>query len=424
MVNGKGAHVVDGESADDSLASLLDLVRSGTAVTRPAIGKLTGLGRHVVAQRVGHLVDSGLLDESVSGLSTGGRVPRQLRLASGAGCVLMAQLGATDMEVGVADLDGALLAERRETTDVALGPERVLDRVRQVFDEVLADVVPPVWGVGIGLPGPVEWASGWAVSPPIMPGWDRYPVRSYFADRYQVPVWVDNDVNVMALGELRRGLGRGVEQMIYVKVGTGIGAGLVSNGRMHRGAQGTAGDFGHVTVTNEPTAVLCRCGRRGCLETLAGGAAIARSGRLAAADGSSPYLAALLADGATIDVAAVVTGAAHGDGVCVELLAASAELVGDSLSLMVDIFNPSLILLGGRVTRSGESYVANVRRRVFGRSLPLATRDLTIALSPLGDEAGLRGAALMVIDELFSRRRLGSWISQGTPSGRPYLAGA
>ena len=408
--------------ADDSLAGVLDLVRTGRAVTRPEIGRLTGLGRHVVTQRVGHLIESGLLDESALGASTGGRAPRELHLASRAGCVLVAELGATTLDVAVADLDGHLLRQRHEQTDVARGPDVVLARVGQLFDELTAQEPSPVWGVGIGLPGPVEWATGRAVSPPIMPGWDRYPVRSHFAERYRVPVWVDNDVNVMALGELRRGLGRGSEHMMYVKVGTGIGAGLISNGQMHRGAQGTAGDIGHVAVAGGGYDVVCRCGRRGCLEAVAGGAAIAREGGRAAADGASAYLAGLVAEGRAIDAEAVVSGAAHGDGTCVELLTASGELVGETLAQMVNMFNPSLIVLGGRVALAGEPYVAAVRRRVFGRSLPLATRDLTIALSPLGEEAGMRGAALMVVDELFSHRRLGAWIAQGSSVGRPDLA--
>lgn len=424
MTHSKERHTLDGGWADDSLASVLHLVRTGAAVTRPEIGRLTGLGRHVVTQRVSHLMESGLLDEGALGASTGGRAPRELRLAAGAGCVLVAELGATHLHVAVADVDGGLLAQHHSDVDVANGPDTVLAGVSEAFDELAASVPAPLWGVGIGLPGPVEWASGRAISPPIMPGWDGYPVRAYFAERYHVPVWVDNDVNVMALGELRRGRGRGAQHMIYVKVGTGIGAGLVSNGQLHRGAKGSAGDIGHVSVSGLDDEVVCRCGRRGCLEAIAGGAAIARGGQRAAADGSSTHLAEVLAEGRVVDVEAVITGAAHGDRVCQDLLTASAELLGDTLARMVNLFNPSLIVLGGRVVRAGDDYLASVRRRVIGRSLPLATRDLTIALSELGDGAGVRGAALMVVDELFSRRHLGAWIAEGTPSGRPELAGS
>lgn len=408
-------------AADDSLATVLEVVRTGTAVTRPEIGRVTGLGRHVVTQRVAQLVDSGLLDEGALAPSTGGRAPRELRLAAGAGCVLVAELGATRLDAAVADLDGHLLVQHHEAMDIADGPEAVLTRVRGVFDRLGGDV-PAVWGIGIGLPGPVEFATGRAVSPPIMPGWDQYPVREHLADHYRVPVWVDNDVNLMALGELRRGVGRGAEHLIFVKVGTGIGAGLVSNRQLHRGAQGTAGDIGHVAVVGDDEHVLCRCGRRGCLEAVAGGAAIAREGLRAATDGTSAHLAGLLRAGHRVDAEAVIAGATHGDSTCVDLLVDSGTRVGDVLAGMVNLFNPSTIVLGGRVARGGESYVATVRSRVFGRSLPLATKDLGIVLSPLGDEAGLRGAAFMVLDELFSRRQLGAWVSDGSPAGRPELA--
>lgn len=167
-----------------------------------------------------------------------------------------------------------------------MGPEPTFGRIEELFDRPLSSAaVPPgaeLYGIGVGLPGPVEFASGKPVNPPIMPGWDGYPVRVRLADRYSVPVWVDNDVNLMGLGELRAGLAQGERHVIYLKIGTGIGAGLISSGRLHRGDQGCAGDVGHVAVT-EATGIVCRCGNVGCLEALAGGAALARDAAAAAA---------------------------------------------------------------------------------------------------------------------------------------------
>lgn len=401
--------------ADDSLATVLDLVRSGAAVTRPELVRFTGLGRHVVTQRVAQLIEVGLLTDGALGPSTGGRAPRELRLSAEAGCILVAQLGAKHLDVAVTDLDGGLLAHHHGAIDVAEGPEPVLQRVSQSFEELRAQVSSPLWGIGVGLPGPVEFSTGRVVSPPIMPGWDEYPVREHFAERYGVPVWVDNDVNLMALGELRLGVGRGIQNLLFVKVGTGIGAGLVSNGRLHRGAQGAAGDIGHIAVLASEHAVLCRCGRRGCLEAVAGGAAIAREGLRAAQDGTSAYLASALADGLSIDAERVIAGAARGDGVCGDLLMRSGDVVGDALSRVINVLNPSVLVLGGRVVQSGEAYAAAIRGRVFAQSLPLATRDLSIVVSPLGDGAGMRGAAHMVLDELFSRRYLATWVGRGRP---------
>jgi glucokinase-like ROK family protein len=296
----------------------------------------------------------------------------------------------------------------------------VLGRVDDLFTQLLAVDSFEVWGVGIGLPGPVEFRTGQPVAPPIMPGWDGFDVRSYFTKRYDAPVWVDNEVNTMALGELRSGLAVGTRDMIYVKIGTGIGAGLVSGGRLHRGTQGCAGDIGHIAVGHDE-GVICRCGQRGCLEAVAGGAALARDGSAAAASGRSRFLAELAADGRELTAEDVARAARHGDPVSVELITRSARLVGETLSGMVNFFNPSLILLGGGVSAVGDLYLATVRQVILRRSLPLATRALRIERSPLSDQVGLLGAAFMVVDELLSRERLGRWIDRGTPAGQPEL---
>jgi glucokinase-like ROK family protein len=407
----------------DTLVTVLDLVRAGAARTRPELIRASGLGRTVVTQRVAQLLDAGLLDEKTVGPSTGGRAPRALRFCAEAGYILVAELGATSVSVALADLSGALHAHREELASITEGPEPILSRVDEMFRAALADHDEPVpiWGVGIGLPGPVEFATGKPVAPPIMPGWDGADVRSYFASRYDVPVWADNDVNVMALGELRGGVARSVRDLVYVKVGTGIGAGLVSGGRLHRGAQGCAGDIGHMVV-EQPSEITCRCGNNGCLEALAGGQALARDGVAAGRSGRSGYLARLLAAGHAIEAVDVSAGAHHGDRACVELLSRSATLVGEAVASIVNFFNPALILIGGGVSESGDSYLATVRQAVLRTSLPLATRSLEIARSPVGVRAGLMGAAFIVIDELFSRERIGAWIDDGNPVGQPRLA--
>jgi glucokinase-like ROK family protein len=375
----------------------------------------------VVTQRVAQLLGAGLLEDGALGQSTGGRAPRELRFRSDAGHVLVAELGATSISVALSDLSGHLCSQVTEPSDVTDGPELILGRVVELFDDLLREHDIAVWGVGIGLPGPVEFTTGIPVAPPIMPGWDGFDVRGYFSGRFNCPTWVDNDVNVMALGELRDGLARGHDDVFYVKVGSGIGAGLVSRGSLHRGAQGCAGDIGHIATMAGPE-IVCRCGKTGCLEALAGGAALAREGRLAAARGTSPYLARLADRTQPITSADVGRAALYGDPTCVHLVTQSARLVGETLSQLVNFFNPSLILLGGGVTEVGDLYLATVRQEIFSRSLPLATRSLLIERSPVGNRAGLKGAAFMVIDELLSRQRLGRWIDRGTPAGHPALS--
>jgi len=349
--------------------------------------------------------------------------PDRLRLRRDPAKTNGVQLGITSIAVGISDLGGTLLVQHEEPAEVGDGPVPVLTRVVERWQQqLLAGPVgnAPIWGIGIGLPGPVEFATGRPVAPPAMPGWDDFDVRTFFGDHFRAPVWVDNEVNIMALGELRAGLAQGQADLVYVKVGTGIGAGLVTKGSLHRGAQGCAGDIGHVTVDDSAT-VLCRCGKYGCLEALAGGAAIARDAERAAREGRSTFLAAALDRDGKIEAQTVSDAATHGDPVAIDLLARSARLVGVTMARMVNFFNPWLILVGGGVSRSDDAYLAEIRHTIISRSLPLATRSLQISRSSLGDQAGLRGAAFMVADALLSREILPKWLPLRSPAGRTEL---
>ena len=409
----------------ESLVAVLDLIRHGDARTRPELGRLSGLGRMVITQRVAELTAAGLVREGQFGRSTGGRAPRELEFHRKAGLVLVAQLGATGAGMAVGDLTGRLLHHVEEPGDIAAGPETVLARVEEVFDELLTrepEDQREIWGIGIGVPGPVEFASGRPVAPPIMPGWDGYSVRDRLAKRYNAPVWADNEVNLMLLGEYRGGLARGVADAVFIKIGTGIGAGLISAGRLHRGAQGCAGDVGHV-ATAEAEDVLCRCGNRGCLEAVAGSAAIVRDATAAAAEGRSEHFAAISAQ-RPLTRQDVARAAEAGDPVAHELLARSGRLVGGILATVVNLFNPELVVVGGGVPALGDVVLANIRQAVYTRSPPLATRDLRIVRSPPHNRAGLNGAAYMVVDELFSRDVLQAWLPAGSPVGQPTVVGA
>jgi glucokinase-like ROK family protein len=407
----------------DALVAVLDAVRHGDARTRPEIMRRTGLGRAVTVQRVQELVDRGLIVGDGLGASSGGRAPRALRFNAGAGHILVADLGATSIGVGIADLSGTLIAQLEEPADITDGPEAILGRV----DELLASLseradhaVGALWGIGIGVPGPVEFARGRPTSPPIMPGWDGYPVRERFTDRHRVPVWVDNDVNLMALGEYRAGAARGHDAVIFVKIGTGIGAGILIEGKLYRGFNGSAGDVGHIQVTDDPS-IVCRCGNRGCLEALAGGAALARAATEAARDGRSRILAQLLAERGRVEAPEVSWAAAHGDMVSRELITTAGRRVGMMVATLVNALNPSLVVIGGGVAGVGDALIASVRETVYARSLPLATRDLRIVRSSLDDAAGRIGATSLVADELFSRIRIATWLPAGSPAGLPEL---
>jgi len=406
------------------LAIVLGEVRHDRARSRPEILKRTGLGRAAVTQRVDRLVANGLLEAGAIGQSTGGRAPRTLQLRARAGRLLVADLGATSIHCAVTDVAGAVLADHEEPADITDGPEAILGRVEDVFAELeerVDDAPPALWGIGIGLPGPVEFDAGRAIAPPIMPGWDGYRVAERFSRRYGVPAWADNDVNVMALGELRAGMAVGREDVVFVKVGTGIGVGIIAGGQLQRGANGCAGDLGHMEFV-EFSDIVCRCGKVGCLEAVAGGAALARDGQAAAESGRSGALAEVLREKGSIDALDVAVAANRGDPVSRDLIMRAGELLGRMLAIVVSMLNPSLIVIGGGVANAGDALLATVRGMVYRQSPSLAARDLTIERSALGDAAGVIGAANMVMDELFSPRHLGMTLDMARRSSE-HVAG-
>src|SRR5215216_808245 len=243
-----------GESHDPTSPTgagrVLSLIRDGEAVTRADLARRTGLARSTVAQRVEALLAHQLVYEAGGSASTGGRPPTVLAFNRSAGVVLVADLGATHSRLAVSDLAGAPLSEVALDVDIADGPDRVLTWVDERFAELLREArktPDDVRGIGIGVPGPVAFAEGKPVNPPIMPGWDGFSIPYWFANRYAAPVLVDNDVNIMALGE-HFSHWRDTEHLLFIKVGTGIGCGIVAGRQIHRGAQGAAGDIGHIRV--------------------------------------------------------------------------------------------------------------------------------------------------------------------------------
>ena len=327
----------------DALVTVLDEVRLGRSRSRSELVARTGLGRAIVARRVQELIDRGLLSEGEVGPSTGGRPPRQLAFCADAGHVLVADLGATSIDVAVTSLDGRILGHHDEPARIEDGPERCLERVDALFDSLLRttqDIPGRLWGVGIGVPGPVEFELGRPISPPIMPGWDGYPIRERFTQRYGAPVWVDNDVNLLALGEWRSGVAAGHENVVVVKIGTGIGAGIISDGRLHRGAQGSAGDVGPHPGPDDAS-IVCRCGNVGCLEALAGGAALGRAAEAAALDGRTSRLACRARPARDACPRRMWRGLPrHGDPVAVAHAAEAGSLVGSMLAERRQLLQP------------------------------------------------------------------------------------
>lgn len=375
------------------VSQLFQLLRDGVPRTRAELAKSTGLARSTIAARVDELMRMGLITPVADGVSTGGRPPSQFALNPAAKVVVAADVGASHATVAITDLTGSVLAEHSEPLDIALGPVPVLtwlvESATTLLDRVGRDH-SHVAAIGIGVPGPVEHSTGQPVNPPIMPGWDRFDIPGWLNQHLDVPVLVDNDVNIMALGE-RSVAWPGVEHLMFVKIATGIGAGLISGGTLQRGAQGVAGDIGHVQVARAAD-VPCRCGNRGCLEAIAAGPAIARTLR---GQGVEAHTGS--------DVVDLVK---RGNIEAIQAVRQAGRDIGEVLTTCVSLVNPSVIAIGGSMARVGEHLIAGVREIVYTRSTPLATEHLSIVQSMTAEHAAVLGASMLAVEHALSPEAL------------------
>ncbi|MFI9172792.1 ROK family protein [Streptomyces lincolnensis] len=382
-----------------SAGDLLELVRSGRAVTRGALQQVTGLSRATVGQRLDRLFRAGWLREGAGGpvdSPLGGRPSITLEFHDAHAVVLAADLDTRHARAAVLSLTGEILAEHSGTPLIEDGPDVVLGELGHWFAELLEKTgrrADEVCGIGLAVPGPVDIDTGRVVQPPIMPGWDGYDIRGRLARAFTehtgaapVPVLVDNDANLMAYGEQRTSY-PGCSAFVLVKVSTGIGAGVVVHGSIYRGIDGGAGDIGHIRVGAD---ALCRCGSRGCLAAVASGGAVAR--RLAetgvpAASGS--------------DVRDLL---AAGDPEAAALAREAGRQVGDVLATVVTLLNPGVLMIAGDL--AGTPFLTGVRELLYQRALPRSTAHLDVVTSRLGERAGLVGAGALVVEYLYAPERV------------------
>lgn len=370
--------------------------------SRAELAEALRLSRSRLALEVDRLIELGLAQDAGAALSRGGRRSTLVQVSSRLRLVGI-DIGATSVDVALTDGRLRVLSRLSEPCDVRCGPEAVLDTVCALVGKLRSDdPSSEIHGAGVGVPGPVSFREGVPVVPPLMPGWDHFPVRDRLSAELATPVLVDNDVNIMALGERHAGVAKGAEDFLFVKVGTGIGCGIVLGGRVHRGMSGSAGDIGHIQV--DESGPTCACGSAGCLEAFFGGAALARDATAAARAGRSLLLAERLDAAGRLTAVDVGSAAAAGDPVAVELIREGGRQLGRVLAGLVSFVNPGLIVIGGGVAGLGHVLLAEVRSVVYRQSLPLATQNLPIVMSELGGLAGVIGAA-----------RLGSESVMGAP---------
>lgn len=398
----------DGHSA----GHLLDLVRRGRATTRGELIRHTGLARSTVAHRVDQLLAAGVLCENAGAPEPGagrGRPADRLAFADTCGLVVVAGLHRDRADLAVLDLGGRVLVRRAVPVLVEDGPDAVLAVVEEQLEALVAGTDrgwDPVVAVAVGVPGPVDAATGRVMQPPVMPGWHDHPVRERLAQRFDLPVFVENDANLMALGE-QRVHWPSAPALVLVKVDSGVGAGIVVEGRLFRGVDGGAGDIGHIRMHGHTE--RCRCGAVGCLAAVASAGAVVQ--KLAAA--GKQVGGRDIAD--TADLLRLVQG---GDGDAVAAVRAAGQFAGEVLTTVVSVVNPEILVLAGDMAHTHGHFVTGLREVVYQRSLPRATRSLRLVTTKLGDTATLLGAVELVLDAAFAPDQVDAALA-----GRPALIG-
>jgi predicted NBD/HSP70 family sugar kinase len=369
-----------------SPGGILTLVRNGRASSRAEVARATGLSPTTVAVRVELLIEAGYLREAGSGDSHGGRRPRQLEVDPSGGLIVGVDLGARHASFGLFDMRAQRIADHHVDIDIAEGPDVILPWVVAIAQRIVAENAHEgqrLIGVGLGLPGPVSQPAGILISPSRMPGWDGLDVAVEITRLSGVPAAVDNDANLMALGE-HISRGEDVDDFVFIKAGSSIGGGVIVGGELHHGHHGMAGDISHVTVHGAP-ATPCSCGRNGCLDAVAGGAAIVTS---------------LQAASVTVtDTLDVLELARNGHPLATQMLREAGIRTGTVLATVVNFSNPQRIVLGGTLSEAG-AFLGGVKSAIYTECLPLATDGLEVEVSQAKERGGIIGAARVMLDRL------------------------
>lgn len=388
-------------------ARLVEALQFAGTMTQADLSRSTGLAPSTVSNIVRELTASGLL--CISPTVSRGRTAQAVRLSRGAGTLVAADFGHRHLTVAVADLAYEVLAERRVELDWDHRADDGLNAVQTIMVGLLDELGigrELVVGAGIGLPAPIDSRTGQVGAPSQLPGWVGVDAAEAATERLGVPVMVDNDANLGALAEDRWGAGRGAENVAYVKLSDGVGAGLVIRGELYQGSIGTAGEIGHVTM-NEFGA-LCRCGNRGCLEMLVG---------------TSALLAQLAPNyGTGLTIAEVVRLARAGDVSCRRVLEDAGHHIGVAVANLCNVFNPDRVIIGGELAQAEELVLESLGRTLNRQGIPSAANAVDLVLAELGARSHLLGALVIAsvgaTSSVLASARLAGWPHQ-EPFGLP-----
>ncbi len=395
---------------------VLNVIKSRGPISRTEIARLSGLSLATVSGITAGFIETGLVYATGEGESSGGRRPVLLSLNSQAGFVVGVKLMEHAVTSALTDLDAQVLHHR--ITPLAAPedrwrPEGVLPTVIEAIEATISEAGmdrQPVVGIGVGMAGLVDSEAGVCRYSPFF-DWQDVQIAGPIADALGLPVYLENDVNTLTVAEQWFGYGHGVQHFVVVTVGRGVGAGIVVNGQFYRGSLGGAGEFGHITLLEGGPP--CDCGKQGCLEALASDQAMVRQARAAIALGERTALTTV----ERLTLEAIVEAAERGDELARRLLADSGRWLGIGIATLVNLLNPQLVIVGGEGVHAGEWRFSSMRQAIGDHSFDGLSGDLQIVIEPSGDRTWARGAASLVLQEIYkSPIHAGvSELSLGTP---------
>ena len=365
-------------------------------ISRAGLARQLGLTRSAITTIVSDLMETGAIQESAKKTGTSGRPRTLLEITPEAGYVAGIDMGATHLRVVVSNFGAQVIREKEIAFDIAQDPEICLEKTDRLLQELLEEAnltLPQLSSIGVGVPGPVSADAGMVIAPPIMPGWDRFPIRKTLEKLWGLPISVNNDAELGALGEWAYGAGRNAKDLAYIKVGHGIGAGLLINGQIYRGSTGSAGEIGHLTIDEKGP--ICTCGNRGCLEALSGGGAIALQAKNAVKEKKNTQLREISTK--NISAKDVAFAAQRGDFLAQQIMEEAGEHLGVALAGLINIFNPDMIIVGGGVAQMGDILLEPIRKTVKERSLLSATTNVRITTALLGRRSSSMGAVAQAL---------------------------
>ena len=383
---------------------ILSIIKEQGPISRVAIARETNLTKSAISKVVTNLIKRGIVEEVGIGNTSVGRKPIMLKLTTDDYFIVGVGIRRTKVFVGIANLQGNIITRRKTPLKKEDNQEIILKKLISLIYKTIKDSGIPrekVIGIGIGSPGPLYAHSGVILSPPNFPGWHSVPLKKLIEEEFRVPVFIDNDANVAALGEKWFGNGQGIDNFIYISVDKGVGAGIVISGRVYRGVSGIAGEFGHISILLKGK--RCECGNYGCLENLAGGLAIVSKAKKLISSGRKTMLAKMLKGRLEDDIGieVIIEAARRKDELALELLGEATRYLGIGVANLVNLFDTKTLIFGGWVAQGEEILLEPIRKIVKKRVYPSLVRDLEIISSDFGEEIYMIGAVALVLSFIF-----------------------